>query len=123
MDRIELEERTRSFASAVLRLARSLPKERSIQGLGEQLVRSGTSIGANYREAGRADSREDFVHKLGIVEKEASETAYWLELVHDAGVGDPAEIKRLKAECGELQAIFASSRRTARRHRDQGKEG
>lgn len=90
--------------------------------LGHQLLSSGTSIGANYREANRAESYNDFIHKVGIGEKEASESEYWLELLQEARFGDAEEIQKLLGESRELLAIFtaigktAKSRRNAKRH-------
>ena len=82
----ELQERTRRFALRVIKLYRSLPKTDEARILGKQVLRSGTSIGANYRAACRARSRAEFVAKLGIVLEEADETAFWLELMRDAGI-------------------------------------
>jgi four helix bundle protein len=82
-----------------------------------QLVKCGTSIGANYREATRAESRNGFIHKIGIVEKEAAETQYWPELFDEADIGDETERRWLLKESGELLAIFTSSGRTAKANR------
>jgi four helix bundle protein len=71
-------------------------------------------VGANYREANRAESRNDFIHKVGIVEKEASETQYWLEICEEVNFGDAAQRQWLLREVGELLAIFTSSGRTAK---------
>src|SRR4051795_3123438 len=81
----DLEKRTKQFALAVINFTASLPRTREADILGRQLLRSGTSIGANYREANRSVSRPDFVNKLGVVQKEASETQYWLELFIESG--------------------------------------
>ena len=70
--------------------------------------------GANYREANRAESHDDFIHKIGIIEKEASETCYWLELCEEAGIGDTAERQWLLKESSELLAIFTSIGKTAK---------
>jgi four helix bundle protein len=80
MDKTELEKRTKIFAIKVIRFVAKLPKNKTTDVLGYQLLKSGTSIGANYREANRAESRNDFMHKIGVVSKEAAETQYWLEL-------------------------------------------
>jgi S23 ribosomal protein. len=77
----ELEVRTRRFAVQILNALASLPERRVLKVIVYQLAKSATSVGANYREANRAESKDDFVHKLGIVVKEASETVYWLELL------------------------------------------
>jgi four helix bundle protein len=79
-----------------------------------QMVKAGTSVGANYREANRAESRNDFVHKIAIVEKEASETQYWLEICDEASFGDMQQRVWLLQEAGELLAIFTSAGRTAK---------
>ena len=79
-----------------------------------QLVKAGTSVGANYREANRAESRNDFIHKIALVEKEGSECQYWLEICDEAGFGDRVQLVWLLKECGELLAIFTSAGRTAK---------
>ena len=82
--------------------------------VGRQLLRAGISIGANYREANRAESKNDFIHKIGLAEKEAAETGYWLEICSDSGIGTPAEIKPLLAESVELLAILTTIGRKAK---------
>ena len=91
-----------------------MPKSNVSSVLGYQLLKSGTSIGANYREANRSESRNDFIHKMAIVEKEAAESAYWLELVEESDIGDPSERRWLLKECGELLAIFTAAGKTAK---------
>jgi len=108
LDKIELEDRTKAFAIHIIRFVVKLRKNRISDVLGYQLVKSGTSVGANYREANRAASRADFTHKIGIVEKECSESLYWLELCEESDVGDSALRSQLLKECGELLAIFTS---------------
>ena len=103
MDRWELEARTKGFALRVVRFVAELPKNRVAEVLGHQLLRSGTSVGANYREAARAESRNDFVHKVGVVEKEAAETEYWLELIEGAEIGDADERSWLRGEVDVAQ--------------------
>ena len=114
MHKVELEQRTKQFALRVVRFISGLQKSKVTDVLGHQLLKSGTSIGANYREANRAESRNDFIHKIAIVEKEAAETQYWLELFESAGIGDPAERRWLLQESGELLAIFTASGKTAK---------
>lgn len=87
MDKFELEKRTKKFALRVIRFVADMPKSKITDVVGYQLLKSGTSIGANYREANRAESRGDFIHKIAIVEKEASETQYWLEICQEAQLG------------------------------------
>jgi len=108
MDKEELERRTKAFAMRAIRFVASLARNKMADIMGYQLGKSGTSIGANYREANRAESRSDFVHKIGIVEKEAAETQYWLELFDEAKIGDPDERRWLLKESSELLAIFTS---------------
>lgn len=82
----DLERRTKRFALGVIKFVAGLPRTRDADILGRQLLRSATSIGANYREAGRAVSRPDFAHKIGTVEKETAETQYWIELLIESGM-------------------------------------
>src|SRR5262245_14247551 len=114
MDRFELEKRTKQFALRIIKFAATLPVGRIGDVIRCQLVKAGTSIGANYREANRAESRNDFIHKIGIVEKEASECQYWLEICDEADFGEFEQRTWLLKECGELLAIFTSSGRTAK---------
>lgn len=116
MDKYDLENRTKAFAIRVIRFVSALQRTAVSDTIGRQLLRCSTSIGANYREANRAESRTDFVHKISIVEKEAAETRYWLELCYDAAVGNGPECQALLQESGELLAIFTSvGRRTKER--------
>jgi len=113
----ELEARTKRFALRIINLIGDLPKAKAADVLGYQLLKSGTSIGANYREANRAQSREDFIHKIAICEKEAAETEYWLELIADGHLMRPDQIEPLLKESRELLAIFVASGRTAKTRR------
>jgi len=113
----ELERRTKRFALRVLRFVGDLERSKVNDVLGYQLVKAGTSIGANYREANRAESYDDFIHKIGIVEKEASESQYWLELCEEDNIGNPSERKWLLQECSELLAIFTAIGRSAKSRR------
>ena len=115
MDKAELEQRTKRFALRVIGFVAELPKSKVNDVLGYQLLKSGTSIGANYREANRAESRNDFIHKIGVVEKEAAETQYWLELSQEARLGSTQERQWLLQESGELLASPASAKRRNRR--------
>jgi len=85
--------------------------------LGVQLLRSGTSVGANYREANRAQSRSDFIHKIALVEKEAAETQYWLELFDETGIGNSQDRHWLLQESTSLLAIFTTIGKTAKSRR------
>ena len=108
MDKVELERRTKDFALRVIRFVTRLPKNKVTDVLGYQMLKAGTSVGANYREANRAESRADFIHKIGIVEKEVSESQYWLELFEEVGHGNMTEGRALLKESGELLAIFTA---------------
>lgn len=110
----ELEGRTKDFAVRIVRLIRTFPKTVDGIEVGRQLQKSGTSIGANYREANRAESKNDFVHKVGIAEKEASETAYWLEMCETAILGRNEDVKSLLKEATELLAILTTIGRKAK---------
>ena len=110
----ELEGRTKDFAVRIVRLIRTFPKTVDGIGVGRQLLKAGTSIGANYREANRAESRNDFIHKVGIAEKEASETAYWLEICEASTLGRPEEVTVLLKEANELLAILTTIGRKAK---------
>ena len=109
-----LKVRTKGFALRVLRLYRSLPRTEEARILGSQLLRSSTSIGANYRAACRGRSRAEFVAKLGIVLEEADETVFWLELLQEGTIFPAGKLRDLLQEANELVAIFTSSVRTAR---------
>ena len=110
----DLKERTKNFAKRIIRLFAALPKNTATQILGRQLLRSGTSIGANYREANRARSKPEFVAKVGDCLREADETAYWLELLSEEGFVPAAKLKPLLDETNELIAIFVTISKHAR---------
>jgi four helix bundle protein len=111
----DLKKRTRAFAIAVMDAVDGLPSNRKGRILGDQLFRAATSVGANYRAACKARSRAEFVAKIGVVEEEADECQYWLELLDDAALGDEAVMAELAREARELTAIMAASRKSARR--------
>jgi len=104
----DLIERTKRFALRVIRLFVSLPKTGEAQVLGKQLLRSGTSVGANYREAHRARSRAEFAAKCGDSLREIEESAYWLELLEESGILPAKKLKDLRTEANELTAIFVT---------------
>jgi four helix bundle protein len=116
MDSRELSERTKRFGLRILRLVAALPKYRVGDVIGRQLLKSGTSIGANYREAARVTSRKHFASTMAIVPREADETLYWLELLSEAEVVKRELLIDLINECNQLVAIFAASVKTARRN-------
>ncbi|MEW6357027.1 MAG: four helix bundle protein [Planctomycetota bacterium] len=107
--------RTRQFALRVIRLVEALPKGRTADAIARQLIRSGTSVGANYRSACRAKSTADFVSKMGHVEEEADETLFWLELLCDSNLVKATKLAALMKEADELVSIAVSSIKTARR--------
>jgi four helix bundle protein len=111
----ELKKRTKQFALRVIRLVRALPKTVEGRAIGGQLMRCGTSVGANYRSACRARSRADFVAKMAIVEEEADEAAYWIELVTEARLLPDKRMQPLLDEASQLVAIASASRKSARR--------
>jgi four helix bundle protein len=108
-----LQDRTKKFALDVIRLCVRLPQKQEFWIIGKQLIRSATSVGANYRSACRAKSKADFIAKLSIVEEEADESIYWLELLEELKVQEP-ELPRLKDEGNQLVAIMVASKKTAR---------
>ena len=97
-----------AFALRVIRMFTKLPKSTEAQVLGKQLLRSGTSIGANYREAYRGRSKAEFIAKCGDCLKEIEETAYWLELLEAAGIVAPKRLQPLRDEIEQLTAIFVT---------------
>lgn len=111
----DLKERTRQFALRVIEFVEALPKDETARILGRQLLRSGTSVGANYRSAKRAKSNADFIAKMAIVEEEADECGYWLELLAASRKTPPARSEPLLRESEELVAIAIASIRTARK--------
>ena len=110
----ELKARTQSFGLRVIRMVAALPRDPAAQVIGRQVLRSGTSVGANYRAACRARSRADFAAKMAIVEEEVDETLYWLELLTKSGLVKAERLQDLTREANELIAIVSASRKTAR---------
>ena len=111
----DLRERTKEFALRIVRLYAALPKTTEAQVLGKQVLRSGTPVGANYREATRARSTAEFVSKVGVDLQELEETDYWLELLVDSGIVPEARLADLRDELNELTAILVSSVKTAKK--------
>jgi four helix bundle protein len=111
----EFKDRTKAFALRVIRLVNSLPRSRAASVIGGQLLRCGTSVGANYRAACRARSSADFVSKMGIVEEESDESAYWMELLIEAGIRKKSRISDLLNEANEILSMVVASIRTSRR--------
>ena len=114
MNKTELKRRTQRFAIDIIKFVDKLPGGRSLNILSNQLLRCSSSIGANYRSACKGKSTADFINKIVIVEEEADESIYWLELMEEAGLVDSEEIYLLKNEANELTAIFTSIGKTAK---------
>jgi four helix bundle protein len=115
VSKAELLVRTKTFGLRILNLVDHLPRTMSGRAIGSQLVRSGTSIGANYRAACRSRSRAEFAAKLGIVAEEADETVYWLEMLRDGKLIPEGKLSELLKEANELTAIFTAGRRSSTR--------
>ncbi len=114
MDERALKLRTKQFALRVMKLVGSLPQDSVARAIGNQLVRSGTSVGANYRAACRGRSKAEFIAKLGIVVEEGDESAYWLELIIEGQLLTANLVEPLLQEANEITAIMVASRKTAR---------
>src|ERR1035438_4653726 len=112
-----LRARTRKFAIRIVLLFKGLPKTDEARIIGKQVLRSGTSVAANYRPVCRSRSKAEFISKMGIVVEEADETTFWLELLHETSIVPEAGLLELHAEANELLAIFAASLWTARAKR------
>ena len=110
----ELKQRTKDFAIRVVKLYRSLPHTPDAQTLGKQVLRSGTSVAANYRAVCRTRSKADFISKMGVVLEEADETVFWLELLIETGVLNADRTSALLKEANELLAVFGASLRTSK---------
>ena len=123
MDKDELRHRTKEFALRTMKLVEALPRSRSANAVANQLVRSGTSVASNYRAACRARSRAEFIAKIGVVEEEADESAFWLELVIEHKLMQEAMVRPLLKEADELTAIMAASRISASRNSKQSAIG
>jgi len=119
MDNKELKDRTKRFALRIVRLVDALPNTTVGRAIGSQIIRSGTSVGANYRAACRARSKAEFAAKLGTVAEEADETCFWLELIMEAELLPMSQLDALYKEADELTAIFTSGVRTAQENRKQ----
>ena len=116
MSKAELLTRTKAFGLRILKLVDHLPRSTSGRAIGNQLVRSGTSVGANYRAACRSRSRAEFAAKLGVVAEEADETVYWLEVIRDGNLLPAKKLTELLKAADELTAIFTAGRRTSSRN-------
>jgi four helix bundle protein len=114
MNQEEMKQRTKLFALGIIQLVESLPKEPTAEVLGRQLLRSGTSVGSNYRSACGGKSIADFISKMGIVEEETDESLDWMELLIEAGIEVSMKMEALMKEAGELLSITVASIKTAR---------
>jgi four helix bundle protein len=113
----ELKKRTKHFAIRIIKLFRSLPRSEEARIIGKQMLRSGTSVAANYRAVCRSRSKAEFIAKIGVVVEEADETVLWLELLVDTSIMPAPRMAKLLVEANELLAIFAASQHTAKRRR------
>jgi len=116
MNKQELKDRTKRFALRVIKLVDALPKTTAGRVIGNQLIRSGTAVGANYRAACRGRAKAEFVAKIGVVAEEADESAFWMELIIEGGLLKSDIVTPLYREAEELTAIFTASGRTARQN-------
>ena len=109
----ELLQRTKQFALRIFKLVGALPQTIQGRAVAAQLIRSGTSVAANYRAACRARSKPEFIAKLGVVEEEADESAFWLKLIMETNLLSASKVEPLLSEASEIVAIMASSKKTA----------
>ncbi len=114
MNEDDLKQRTKQFSLRVIKLVGALPRSVEGRAIGNQLVRSGTSVGANYRAACRGRSKAEFIAKLGTVE-EADESAFWMEIIIESGLMEKKLVESLRQEASEIVAIIAASRKSASR--------
>ena len=117
MDQSEMKRRTKEFAKEIIRLCRELPNNREGRLIGDQIFRSGTSIAANYRSACRARSKAEFISKLTIVEEEADETLFWLEVINEMMIFRYEKLDAIMKENDEILSIVVASIRTAKKNR------
>jgi four helix bundle protein len=123
MQKKDFARRTMNFGLRTIRLVESLPNSQTARVIGNQLLRAGTAVGANYRSALRGKSRADFIAKMGIVEEECDEALYWMELLIEAGIVKASRLSKLMSEANEIIAIVVSSIRTARARNSSLKSG
>ena len=114
MNKDELKRRTKEYALRIIKLVEALPKTTTGRALGNQLIRSGTSVAANYRAALRARSKAEFIAKLGIIVEEADESEFWLELIIESKLLKKRLVEPLLKETNELIAIFVSTRKSSK---------
>ncbi len=114
MDKVQLQNRTKNFSIRVFKMVEKLPKSRGIEVIANQLIKSSTSIAANYRAVCRAKSKADFINKLKIVEEESDESLFWLEFIVDLGLMDKKLLEDLIKEANEFVAIFTAAVKTSK---------
>src|SRR3954463_13198138 len=112
MNENEMRQRTKDFTLRILKLVDAIPVSRAGNAVSNQLVRSGSSVGANYRALCRAKSRADFIHKTSVIEEEADESCFWLEITTEAGLLPARRVQPLLTEANEITAIIVASRKT-----------
>ena len=117
----DLRKRTKNFALRIVKMYCVLPKSTEAQVLGKQVLRSGTSVAANYREASRARSDAEFISKLGIIEQELDETIMWLELLVESGISSQTKMQSLLDEADELIRIFVTSIKNTKQRTQKAK--
>ena len=111
---LQLKDRTKMFALRVIKMSDVLPRTRAANVITNQILRSATSMAANYRAVGRARSKAEFVAKLGVVLEEADETVFWLEMLRDSGIVPAEKMRDMLDEAQQLMLIFSASRTTAK---------
>ena len=121
MDKEELKNRTKQFALRIIKQVQALPNTVEGRVIGKQLMGAGTSVGANYRSACRSRSKAEFISKLGIVEEEADESTFWLELIIEAKLLNAKRVNPLLQEVNEIVAIMVSAKKTTRRNLNKSK--
>ncbi len=122
MDKIELQKRTQKFAVSTIKFIETLPNRRALNVLSNQLLRSSSSVGANYRSACKGKSVADFINKITICEEEADESIYWLDLMIESELIDPGPLVNLKKEATELTAIFTAIGKTTKENQKKNKK-
>ena len=122
MDKIELQKRTQKFAVSTIKFIETLPNRRALNVLSNQLLRSSSSVGANYRSACKGKSVADFINKITICEEEADESIYWLDLMIESELIDAGHLVNLKKEATELTAIFTAIGKTTKENQKKNKK-
>lgn len=116
MSKIDLQNRTKQFSLRILKLSKAIPNTREGNAIANQIIRSGTSVAANYRATCRAKSKADFISKLSIVEEETDESLFWMEIIIESGILEKQLLSHLMKEANEILAIVVKSKITARKN-------